>query len=531
MYLIILALLPILNSQTTKLISNINNTKNYHLHLNEEKAFLKFPNVIDAQLYTNHSDPFCKLSQKNIAIYQKQLQILENHQIYEQVDDQFICMTQIQNGIIVLTTDFILYQFELNYNAIQSNNTNLFAKKIWTADFKPIIQNFSQISEFAQIIFCAPLNSTLIVFPSSAYLINLQQTKTEESNLQIISVGDWISRPSRGLTKSINDLIFTCVGENGIDIYRSTSNSLRLLGNLNYSSLQLEQFNLKDFTLINLKDFIYKCFFLDVNGNVYVIEIKIINYDFTFQLLTQIKPKGQGISIDTKNGLNVFVAYSITHLYYVIEYYISLNQSICFELNSYITRNEIKSIDATDDFAILQGNNHHKIIFRSDIFQLNSNIIPVFSYIGLRDFEMFSSFSEINSIMKSFDFFIGITSTSLLLAKFYIQPFQIMCNPEQREIQETQFYQLITNTSQILETNNEIDQIITQTIFNFTIELLETDDSEYQIEDFQIVIAIILFLLLSAFFYQIHKYKRQIQNLEKQISMGQRRNSIKAYQI
>ncbi|CAK62282.1 unnamed protein product (macronuclear) [Paramecium tetraurelia] len=441
MYLIISALFFILNSQSTKLQSNMNSTKNYHLNINEDTILLQFPRVIDAKLYTNNTEPFCTLIEKNVAFYIKQLQMLENNEINEQVDNQvypfnlkqFICMTQIQDGIIALTTDFILYFFELNYDAIQSNTNNQFAKKIWTTDFKPIIPDSEQMIDFAQVVFSVTSSQALIIFNSSAYILDLKQDKTKMQSLDVINVGDWVSRSTRGLTKSIDEIIFTCVGEYGIDIYKSAFNSLRFLGNLDKTSLELDQFNLKDFTLIKLKELSYKCYFLDFNGNVYVIEIDIINYEFTFQLVTQISSQGQGISIDTKNGINVFVAYSSSHLYQVIEYYISLNQSIYFELNSYKTRNSIKSLDATDEFVIIQGINHHKILFRSDVLQQQSLNLPVFTYVGLRDFEIFQLQSDIKSSFKGVEIFVGITSTNLFLAKFYIQPYELSCYTEQTE--------------------------------------------------------------------------------------------------
>ncbi|CAD8051411.1 unnamed protein product [Paramecium primaurelia] len=535
MYLIIFALIFILNSISTKLQSNINSTKSYLLYINEDKNLLEFPNAIDAQLYTNNSNPFCKLIQKNIAIYIKQFPILENHEIYDQVDNQvypfdqkqFICMTQIQDGIIVLTTDFIINFFQFNYDAIQSNKNNQFAKKIWTADFKSIIQGSDLIIEFAQIVFCPSSNQVLIIFPSTAYLLRINQVKTKEQNLEVINVGDWVKRSNRGLTKSIDDFIFTCVGEYGIDIYQQASDSLRFIANLDKINLKLEQFNLKDFTLIKLNDFDYKCYFLDLNGDVYIIEIQIIKYELKFQLLTLIYSKGQGISIDTKNGINLFVAYQFSHIYYVVEYYISVNQSIYFELNSYKTRNQIKCLDATDEFVILQGNNHHKILFRSDIYQYQSDNLPVFTYLGLRDFEIFSLYSDIQQTLKGFEIFVGITSTSLFLVKFDIQPYSIRCLTNQTNLSEIQYYQFLSNTTTFIETDNHVDQIVNQTIFNFTVQFIDSEDFKFQIETYQILIGILFFILFNTFFYWIHIQKRKINDLEKQISLGQRRNRSK----
>ncbi|CAD8150927.1 unnamed protein product [Paramecium pentaurelia] len=535
MYLIIFALISILNSISTKLQSNINSTKNYLLHINEDKNLLQFLNAIDAQFYTNNSNPFCTLIQKNIAIYIKQLPILQNHENYDQVDNQvypfdqkqFICMTQIQDGIIVLTTDFIINFFQFNYDAIQSNKNNQFAKKIWTADFKSIIQDSDLIIELAQIVFCTSSNQVLIIFPSTAYLLGINQVKTKEQNLEVINVGDWVKRSNRGLTKSIDEFIFTCVGEYGIDIYQQASESLRFIANLDKINLKLEQFNLKDFTLIKLNDFNYKCYFLDLNGDVYIIEIQIIKYELKFKLLTLIYSKGQGISIDTKNGINLFVAYQFSHIYYVVEYYISVNQSIYLELNSYKTRNQIKCLDATDEFVILQGNNHHKILFRSDMYQYQSDNLPVFTYLGLRDFEIFSLYNDNQSTLNGYEIFVGITSTSLFLVKFNIQPYSIRCLSDQTNLSEIQFYQFISNTTTFIETDNHVDQIVTQTIFNFTVQLIDSEDFEFQIETYQILIGIVFFILFSTFLYWIHIQKRKINDLEKQISSGQHRNNQK----
>ncbi|CAD8147559.1 unnamed protein product [Paramecium octaurelia] len=501
MYLIISALLFILSSQSTKLQSKINSTKNYHINVNEDIILLQFPQVSNVQLFTNNTDPFCKLIEKNITFYIKQLPILENNEINEQVDNQFICMTQIQDGIVALTTDFIISFFQLNYDEIQSNTNNQFAKEIWTTDFKPLIPDSEQMIDFAQIVFSVTSSQALIIFASSAYILDLKQDKTKMQHLDVINVGDWIPRPTRVLTKSIDDIIFTCVGENGIDIYKSAFNSLRFLGNLDKTSLKLDQFNLKDFTLIKLKGLSYRCYFLDLNGNVYVIEIQTINYEFAFQLVTQISSQGQGISIDTKNGINVFVAYSSSHHYQVIEYYISLNQSIYFELNSYKTRNSIKSLDATDEFVIIQGINHHKILFRSDALQQQSQNLPVFTYIGLRDFEILQLQSDIQSSFEGFEIFIGITSTSLFLAKFYIQPYELRCYTEQTDLTVTQFYQLLANTTTYLEIDNHVDQIVTQTQFSFTIELIDSEDFQYLNSTSYIIIGIVSFLLCIHFMY------------------------------
>ena len=79
----------------------------------------------------------------------------------------------------------------------------------------------------------------------------------------------------------------------------------------------------------------------------------------TFEKIIDIEPVEGGIALDTKNGKNVFAAFHQNGYYFYIEYLVDFNSKSYSIITRRMSDYSIVDVDATDEFAIISGVNHH----------------------------------------------------------------------------------------------------------------------------------------------------------------------------
>lgn len=70
-------------------------------------------------------------------------------------------------------------------------------------------------------------------------------------------------------------------------------------------------------------------------------------------MIPQVNPTKGGIAVDTKNGINVFVAYKQLHKYMVHEYWIDYAQKEWDLINEVRLHSKILDVDVAEEFAII----------------------------------------------------------------------------------------------------------------------------------------------------------------------------------
>ncbi|CAD8070440.1 unnamed protein product [Paramecium primaurelia] len=299
----------------------------------------------------------------------------------------------------------------------------------------------------------------IILSNTQAFLLEME-TLSKRSVIYR-EVKDWQSRTYRRLTKLIKiqnkQFLLSAIGEDGLELYSVEGRNITF-------TKQFQAYK-------NIVDF------AEVNNNVYILDSEqglIWCYVESANLTTQIKKIDNmqgGIAVDSYNGINVFVAYKWVR-YAVVEYIVNQTSQHWYKHNMIYTK-KIYDVDALADFAIIQGQYHHLVLFNYHLSDENTYL----RHFRLSDFQVYYHQDKV--------YFSGITSKSYVFSELYVQPAQITCFSNQTPISfsyKLQYIQQITKSKyqkhhqkfqvSIIDTYFYEDQIVLIVIGCFLILIL-----------------------------------------------------------
>ncbi|CAD8108546.1 unnamed protein product [Paramecium primaurelia] len=482
-----------------------------NLHQNEAKS-LDLDQARSAILESKNNNSIgCEIIPLHLKLETQELRIIQDINFLETDLNnelnyrQFISMTHINDGMIAITSDLIVYLLKFNYNFLSSHDFHeigqQFAKIVWNFNLTKLTNAIHFEQDFPKLLYAPSSNVAFLLQNDRAQLFSLAQIESQGSSLSVYEVPSWKKRIYRGYTKEIDGLIFSAVGLDGLDVYIIVEKGLQFIQNIKIFH-EYQQINIIDFSIITKSsiDRIYFVFILDKENGLFLSEIQykegIIQYEFK----QWIEHQNGGISVDTKNGKNVFCGYQQQSKYYLIEYYINLQNGYNFIIRKKQIDSRIIDVDATDEFVIVQGINQHTIIFCNDYDYLSTNDKDqIFKHIGLRDFEFFNQnykLEGLNDITKEYendDFFFGITSQTAFLTRFRVQPISIRClyHPQNSIVGDSFYYKLQYNM-----THKNLTGFLVRYTQNVTINIIETYIYENDIEIINVCLFAFSFLLL-----------------------------------
>ncbi|CAD8206156.1 unnamed protein product [Paramecium pentaurelia] len=482
-----------------------------NLHQNEAKS-LDLDQARSAILESKNNNSIgCEIIPLHLKLETQELRIIQDINFLETDLNnelnyrQFISMTHINDGMIAITSDLIVYLLKFNYNFLSQHDFHeigqQFAKIVWKFNLTKLTNAIHFEQDFPKLLYAPSSNVAFLLQNDRAQLFSLAQIESQGSSLSVYEVPSWKKRIYRGYTKEIDGLIFSAVGIDGLDVYIIVEKGLQFIQNIKIFH-EYQQINIIDFSIITKSnnDGIYFVFILDKENGLFLCEIQqkegIIQYEFK----QWIEHQNGGISVDTKNGKNVFYGYQQQSKYYLIEYYINLQNGYNFIIRKKQIDSRIIDIDATDEFVIVQGINQHTIIFCNDYDYLSTNDRDqIFKHVGLRDFEFFNQIYKLeglNDITKEYendDFFFGITSQTAFLTRFRVQPISIRClyHPQNSIVGDSFYYKLQYNM-----THKNLTGFLVRYTQNVTINIIETYIYENDIEIINVCLFAFSFLLL-----------------------------------
>ncbi|CAD8124344.1 unnamed protein product [Paramecium sonneborni] len=485
------------------LIINLNQNEAKSLVLNEARS---------AILQSENNSLGCQIIPLHLKLETQELRIIQDVNFLESdLNDelnfkQFISMTHINDGMLAITSNLVVYLLKFNYNFLSQHDFKeigqQFAKIVWRFNLTQLTTAINLEQQFPKLLYAPSSNVAFLLQNDRAQLFSLAQIESQGSSLSVYDVPTWRNRIFRGFTKEIDGLIFSAVGKDGLDIYKIIEKGLEFIKNIKFLH-QYEQINIIDFSIVkkSIIDKCYSLFILDKENGLFLGEIewnlKEISYNFKFW----IENVTGGISVDSKNGRNVFFGYQQQQqVYYLIEYYINIQNGYNFIIRKKQINSKIIDIDASDEFVIVQGVNLHTIIFCNDYDYLMSNQSDqIFKHAGLRDFEFFNQeyklegYNDLNKEYEKDDFFFGITSQTAFLTRFRVQPVQIHClyHPQNSITGDTFIYKLQYNM-----THKNLTGFLVRYTQNVKVNIIEIYLYENDMELIQWFLFIFGFLLL-----------------------------------
>ncbi|CAK67674.1 unnamed protein product (macronuclear) [Paramecium tetraurelia] len=335
----------------------------------------------------------------------------------------------------------------------------------------------------------------LILSNTQAYLLELETLATRSVIYR--EVKDWQQRAYRRLTKLIRiqnkQFLLSAIGEEGLELYSVEGRNITFI----------KQFQ----TYKNIVDF------AEVNNNVYILDSEqgliwcyVESANLTTQI-TKIDNMQGGIAVDSYNGVNVFVAYKWVR-YAVVEYIVNQTSKYWYKHNMIYTK-KIYDVDALADFAIIQGQYHHLVLFNYHLSDENTYL----RHFRLSDFQVYYHEDKI--------YFSGITSKSYVFSELYVLPAQIICFSSHTPVSFSYTLQYI---EQITKSKYQRH--------HQTIQIRVVDTYVYEDQAFLVVLGcllfLILFILLLGFLIKKNKsMQAQTQELENIIQTKYKQDVLK----
>ncbi|CAK67675.1 unnamed protein product (macronuclear) [Paramecium tetraurelia] len=437
------------------------------IHANEHRT-LNLDDARDAILLSYNHSRGCEVTPLQLQFETQEFRIIQPYDFTEKDFEsdtilnfrQFVSMVHIKDGMLAITSDSVAYLLKFNYNTVFEHDFEekgqKFARILWKADLQTIAPSLVAKNELPQLLFSPSTNLAFLLFSDTAQLFSMEQMESQTTSLDVYQVTDWRKRGYRGLTKEIDGLVFSAVGRDGLDVYKIVQKDLRFIKNLKLKDFGLNStIEIVDFAIVKhgTADGYYSMFLLDRECGLLLIDVHRDQY-VNFGLRSWINFQSGGISVDTRNGRNVFMAYQSMNHHYVLEYYVDLDNGNSFSIRKKRIDNRIIDLDATDDFVIVQGVNQHLILFSNGYdYVMNNHQDQVFKHLGLRDFAFFNQsykLEDMDDIKKEYqydDFFFGITAQSAFLTRFQMQPIKLKCFYHQSDVGQSFTYILQYNTT------------------------------------------------------------------------------------
>ncbi|CAD8050349.1 unnamed protein product [Paramecium primaurelia] len=542
-----LSLLFLINlcSADLEILENKKSSETFTIHQGEPNIIYWMPEAEDAILIPFQNMSFCQVKQQTIQTETQQFTIIQSDDFkdYEfEIDTplnfrEFVGMVHINDGMLAITSDAIAYLIKFNYdNVLQSSgfttygNSKDFAGVIWKANLQPVLPSIQSRDELPQLVYSKKNNLAFVIYSDSAQYFSVTEMEKNEKTMNINQILNWVQREERGLTKEIDGYLFSAVGKEGMDIYEIKESDVIYKYTVTFEDfkLQKEQLELKDFAVFKVKDGQYQLYLLDAKQGLILAYMFINQQQFEFELVYNLESQKGGIAVDTKNGNNVFAAFEQNGIYYYIEYLVDFSQKSCSIITKQQINYRILDVDATDEFAIISGVNHHQIVFNNgyDFLAPNKEKI-LFTQIGMRDFQFFQYTYEEDQLKEAVkdeyqydDFFFGVTATNAFLTKFRFVPARVVCFADHNnEGWQKQYYTLQFNSSHIVNNTISNNKLI-RTTKNFAVQVVTTYLFAQQWKLIRILLIVLGGIILTSIgivIYQFRKYRIQEANLDSEL--------------
>ncbi|CAD8079808.1 unnamed protein product [Paramecium primaurelia] len=513
-----------------------------------ERRTIIFNDARDAILQSLNLSKGCELTSLQVQFETQEFTIIQPQDLSE-VDfeqdtilnfRQFVSMIHITDGMLAITSDSIAYLLKFNYDTVFEHDFvekgQQFAKILWKVDLQIIAPSLVTKNELPQLLFAPSSDQVFLLFSDSAQVFSMKQMEQKANALEVYQITDWRKRVYRGLTKEIDGLVFSAVGLDGLDVYKIILKDLKFIKNLKLKDLGLNsQIEIVDFAIVKhgTTQKYYSIFLLDKQCGLLLVDVHLDQY-INFGLRSWISYQSGGISVDTRNGRNVFMAYQSMNHYYVLEYNVDLNNGNYFLIRKKKINHRIIDLDATEDFVIVQGVNQHLILFSNGYdYVMNHHKDQIFKHLGLRDFVFFNQsykledFDDITKEYQYDDFFFGITAQSAFLTRFQIEPIKMKCLYYQTDIGQTFTYTVQYNT-----TGKDVQDLVVRHTQIVNIEIVKTYFYETEYLLFYLIgfIGLILIMGLGYLGYQYWKNQREYTKLEaidkSAREKGQKQNNV-----
>ncbi|CAD8128009.1 unnamed protein product [Paramecium sonneborni] len=543
-FLMIFLITYLIGSSTEFTITEIDEPLIYiKIHPNEHKT-INLEDARDAILQSYNNSRGCEISPMQVKFETQEFRIIQEQDFTDQDFEsdtilnfrQFVSMVHIKDGMLAITSDSIAYLLKFNYETVYEHDFEetgqQFARILWRADLQTIAPTLIAKNELPQLLYSPSSNLAFLLFSDSAQLFSMDQMESQATSLDVYQVTDWRKRGYRGLTKEIDGLVFSAVGRDGLDVYKIVQKDLRFIKNLKLRDFGLNSsIEIVDFAIIQhgKKVDYYSMFLLDRELGLLLIDIHKDLY-VNFGMRSWINYESGGISVDTRNGRNVFMAYQQMNHYFVLEYNVDIDNGNSFLIRKKKIDHRIIDLDATEDFVIVQGVNQHLILFSNGYdFVMNNHKDQVFKHLGLRDFAFFNQtykLEDMENIEQQYDdFFFGITAQSAFLTRFQVEPIKMKCFYHNDEVGQSYRYLLSYNT-----TVEGIQDLVIRHEKMVIVEIIKT----YLYEAEYYLLYAIAFLLGSVFLmglgyvgYWFYSNQKEHQILVEQIEKTAREKGIK----
>ncbi|CAD8169840.1 unnamed protein product [Paramecium octaurelia] len=489
----------IINVQSYRIRQIQNESLQFQIPTERETKLLALYQAKDAKLIVNETMPFCQLKEINL-IFETKTQHFEN----------IVTMVHIRDGVIFITSDYLLYLMKFNYQ----NFNGEFAKLAWKADFKEL--GLDTLAEMPQLLYCSTSNLGILFQTRGAILFSVQQMEQKAQKLQIRDLIEIKQRKERGVTKEYENYIFSCVGQDGLDLYKIIGNELHFID-------QISNTRFKDLAILKIDNTIYLVLLDEQQQSISVYQMDAVRIKISLKLQHKLQLSNlEFIAIDNYKS-NIFVVYEYHHKYICVEYLFTEKELT--QLNSFETFSKIKDVDVSEQFAILQGQNKHHIMFVTKFDGLQISHVPQYTLLGAIDIDFFYLTNidlSMSHLMDQNDFsienfFFGTSKSGLFYTKFKIQDPYIICNPLSNQSSSEQHYQIIQNESVIIQTNFQ-NNLIVQRQTNITILAFDDDENSYSNIIIYLGIPIGLAILLLGICFWFISKNQEIEKLETEIT-------------
>ncbi|CAD8102196.1 unnamed protein product [Paramecium sonneborni] len=489
----------IINVQSYRIRQIQNESLEFQIPIEEETQILSLFQGRDSKLITNETLPFCQLKEINL-IFETKRQHFEN----------IVTMVHIRDGVILITSDYLLYLMKFNYQ----NFSGEFAKVQWKADFKEL--GLDSLTEMPQLLYCSTSNIGILFQTRGAILFSVQQMEQKAQKLQIRDLTEIKYRKERGVTKEYENYIFSCVGQDGLDIYKIIGNELHFIESISNTRF-------KDLAIIKVQNIIYLILLDQKESSISIYQMDVIKIRISLKFQQKFDEiKLEFIAIDNYQN-NIFVVYKYHHKYICVEYLFTEKELL--ELNSFESFSKIKDVDTTEEFAILQGQNKHHIMFVTKFDGLQIMHTPQYTLLGAIDIDFFyltnidltmSHLTDQNNFSME-NFFFGSSKSGLFFTKFKYQEPYIICYPQPDQKNTQQNYQIIQNETIYIQSNLQ-NNVVLQRLTNITVFVLDDDQASYSKVVMYLGIPIGLSILLMGICFWFISKNKEIEKLETEIT-------------
>ncbi|CAD8127225.1 unnamed protein product [Paramecium sonneborni] len=374
------------------------NIDNYYIHENQLSTILAIPNARKISITQLQEQSICNAKQRTLGFHTK---------LYQQFEEIEYLVALVQ----LTPSSYLLYS---------SNNTLIFKDSNTTQHHQ------FQMDINEQISMIKLDSDVLLVSNNEAFLFELESLASGSAIYR--EVKDWQKRVYRRLTKLIKivdkQFLLSAIGKDGLELYSVEGRNIIFIK-------QIQAYkDIVDFAEVNNNVFI-----LDSEQGLILCNVEPTN--LTTQIMKIDNMQG-GIAVDSYNGINVFVAYKWVR-YAVVEYVINQTSKLWYKHNMIYTK-KIYDVDALADFAIIQGQYHHIVLFNYHL----SDEITYFKHYHLSDFQVFYHQDSV--------YFSGITSKSYVFSELYVLPAQITCFSNQTK---SRFYYTLSYIQQTTKSKYE----------------------------------------------------------------------------